>query len=188
MSPPPLRVAQPGAIKETCRLCERELELSVENPRRICAHCGEINLPAEHASAPEVPRAVQLQPPPLRPFAAPARTGPVAMNFRQTGQGLFGMFAFGAGSLLVPAAVGFFLAVAESPSGRFNVNAWAQSVVLMGLPASLVSAVVMAWLVAGSRWAGNRPAAVATWVSGWASTAALLFVVGFWLMIKSYGR
>ena len=129
---PPLRVALPGAIKETCRLCE--LKLLVENPRRICAHCGEINPPAEHASAPEVPRPVQVQAPPIRAFAAPARTGPVAMNFRQA------------------------------------------------------AAVFMAWLVAGSRWAGNRPAAVATWVSGWASTAALLLVVGFWLMIKSYGR
>ena len=57
-----------------------------------------------------------------------------------------------------------------------------------GVPTSLVAAVFMAWLVAGSRWAGNRPAAVATWVSGWASTAALLLVVGFRLMIKSYGR
>jgi len=163
---PPLRVALPGAIKETCRLCE--LKLLVENPRRICAHCGEINPPAEHASAPEVPRPVQVQAPPIRAFAAPARTGPVAMNFRQAGQG--------------------FLSISHSSAGRFDVFSWAMTLVLIGVPTSLVAAVFMAWLVAGSRWAGNRPAAVATWVSGWASTAALLLVVGFRLMIKSYGR
>jgi hypothetical protein len=90
------------------------------------------------------------------------------MTFRQAGQG--------------------FLSISHSSAGRFDVFSWAMTLVLIGVPTSLVAAVFMAWLVAGSRWAGNRPAAVATWVSGWASTAALLLVVGFRLMIKSYGR
>lgn len=44
----PRRLPRPGEVVEPCRLCGAALELSVENPRRVCAACGEINLPSDH--------------------------------------------------------------------------------------------------------------------------------------------
>lgn len=38
---------------EPCRLCGAALNLSVENPRRVCAACGEINLPGDHSAGPQ---------------------------------------------------------------------------------------------------------------------------------------
>lgn len=39
------RLPRPGEVAEHCRLCAAVLVLTVENPRRVCANCGEINLP-----------------------------------------------------------------------------------------------------------------------------------------------
>ncbi len=39
-----------------CRLCEGVLEISVNNPRRVCAHCGEVNLPSDEQPARHAPR------------------------------------------------------------------------------------------------------------------------------------
>jgi hypothetical protein len=38
-------------VVELCRLCGAALELSVENPRRVCGACGEVNLPNDGGGA-----------------------------------------------------------------------------------------------------------------------------------------
>lgn len=43
------RLPRPGEVLEHCRLCGAVLEVSVENPRRTCAACGEVNLPNDQA-------------------------------------------------------------------------------------------------------------------------------------------
>lgn len=58
----PQRLPRPGQVKQLCRLCEAELEVSLDNPRRICGKCGEINLPSDHAG--DGPRVLNAARPP----------------------------------------------------------------------------------------------------------------------------
>lgn len=41
------RLPPPSELVEHCKLCAAVLELSVTNPRRVCAQCGEVNLPTD---------------------------------------------------------------------------------------------------------------------------------------------
>lgn len=69
------RLPRPQEIVERCRLCEAALEVSVENPRRVCPHCGEINLPTdgEPVVAPEPLLPPRPAPQPVRWVASPGR-------------------------------------------------------------------------------------------------------------------
>lgn len=66
----PNRLPRPGQVVEKCRLCGEGLDVSTDNPRRVCAHCGEVNLPtdgagfSEPAAAPAPERVPPLPPPP----------------------------------------------------------------------------------------------------------------------------
>ena len=63
----PKRLPLPNEVVEHCRLCAAVLEISAENPRRVCPHCGEVNFPTD---------GVAVQPaPPVSPWAAPSLQG-----------------------------------------------------------------------------------------------------------------
>ncbi len=59
------RLPRPGEVKEQCRLCGAGLALTLENPRRVCGGCGEVNLPGELAPI-ETVRSAQRPPAPMR--------------------------------------------------------------------------------------------------------------------------
>lgn len=64
----PRRLPRPGEVSESCRLCGAELSLTLENPRRVCSACGEVNLPGDLEPVLASPvRAPQPAPPP-RPW------------------------------------------------------------------------------------------------------------------------
>lgn len=44
-------------VVEQCRLCAAVLELSLDNPWRVCAQCGEVNLPNDEVAVPRADRA-----------------------------------------------------------------------------------------------------------------------------------
>ncbi len=63
------RLPLPNEVVEHCKLCAAELEISVNNPRRVCAQCGEVNLPSD-----EVPDPTARQSSPRGVLSASSRT------------------------------------------------------------------------------------------------------------------
>lgn len=72
----PQRLPRPGQALETCRLCSQPLDVSTENPRRVCANCGEVNLPTDGAEIIPMPAARAPTGPVFRRGFAPRHSEP----------------------------------------------------------------------------------------------------------------
>ncbi|MDP2275183.1 MAG: hypothetical protein Q8K32_30845 [Archangium sp.] len=62
----PTKLPSPSELVVHCRLCEGVLEISLNNPRRVCAHCGEVNLPSDEVAAQPARHAPRFVTPSLR--------------------------------------------------------------------------------------------------------------------------
>ncbi len=70
----PTKWPLPSELVVHCRLCEGVLDISVNNPRRVCAQCGEVNLPSDEVAAPPAHHA--------RRFAASSLRGTMSEQSR----------------------------------------------------------------------------------------------------------
>ena len=62
----PTKLPRPGELVEHCRLCAAVLDISVNNPRRVCERCGEVNLPSDEVASQPARRAPRFVVPSLR--------------------------------------------------------------------------------------------------------------------------
>lgn len=161
----PLRVALPGAIKETCRLCGAQLEISTQNLKRVCGACGEVNLPIPEA---EVPAASAVS---KRALATPRRPLP----WRE----LLGLAGLGAAPPTLAAALG--VGVSSALSLGELLGHWLPTTVVASVGLTLVSALVLAVRLVKTKWAGYRGAGVLAWVGGWSSAALAVVLLSLGL-------
>lgn len=93
------RLPRTGEVSERCRLCEAPLDASLENPRRVCAACGEVNFPSKHSGPAAAPPETAHRPKVVRPSPPKTQSSKEFPLFwlggASTGLTVFGVFLFG---------------------------------------------------------------------------------------------
>jgi hypothetical protein len=115
------RLPRPGEVVEHCRLCAAVLQISVENPRRVCAACGEVNLP-------------NIEP------ALRTRRLPSPITSRE-----LRLLPLGAAPVLLTVVAAGIGGMLEKDLGR-AFDLWIKVAISVSIPSLLVSFVVAVWL------------------------------------------
>jgi hypothetical protein len=123
--------------------------VSLQNPRRVCAQCGEINLPAE-----------------VGPLESPVATSPAQGYQHRPTPGI--KRAFFAGALPGLVAVGVSL-ISGARSGARDAS-WMFDGTLAFVASALLSALAIAYQLAGAK-PGERLKPFSTWAAGLLTSA-----------------